>query len=398
MLNFRISAFLLSGIHACTSLITAISLITQRKEFHRELSNELQEMSAKTIVSVVIPAYNAEEFIEDAVKSCFSQTYAPIEVVVVNDGSTDATGEVVGNLSSSVPCGRAELRLLNVGENRGAANALNLGFAAAEGAYICWLSADDVFVDIEKTRKQVEAMERTGAKWSYFRDYYVGANQSNAKLVRASYLPRLRILDRLFVRSSELRLAALLFRNPISGSSIMIRKDCVESYGQFDPITRNVDGDGDLWMRYSALKLKSIALGGAPVFYREHQTQTSKKKSLMMHGCELTRMRMLRALEKKGDLTKIIGKFAPYFPIVLQAKQHLQRPFTSEFLFSHMLNHKGDFSRLFFRNLKRYLNEVRNHDNYHNIDKAKFAEDLEMLMKSTVFQEFEKIFYRDDLR
>jgi glycosyltransferase involved in cell wall biosynthesis len=353
-------------------------------------------MSTKTTVSVVIPAYNAEEFIEDAVKSCFNQRYRPIEVVVVNDGSTDSTEDIVNNLSDFMPDGGLELRLLNVGENKGAANALNLGFSQSKGGYVCWLSADDVFTDREKTLKQVTGMERTRAQWSYFRDSYAGTSQSSAKLLKASYLPRLRILDQWFVRNAELRLMALLFRNPISGSSTMIRKECVESCGQFDPITRNVDGDGDLWMRYSALKLKLLVLKGAPVFYREHQSQTSKKKNLMIHGCELTRMRILSALERKGNLTKIIKKFSAYFPIVLRAKQHLKRPCTSEFLFNYILIHKDDFNRFFFRNIRKSLDEVRNHDNYLSIDRDKFSKDLELFMKSQVFQEFEEIFYKDD--
>jgi glycosyltransferase involved in cell wall biosynthesis len=353
-------------------------------------------MSDRTTVSVVIPAYNAEEFIEDAVKSCLNQTYRPIEVIVVNDGSTDSTAHVVSGLSDSMPGGGLELRLLNVGENKGAANSLNLGFSESKGDYICWLSADDVFTDREKTLKQVTGMERTQAQWSYFSDSYAGTNQSNAKLLKDSYLPRLPLLNYLFIRNSELRLMALLFCNPINGSSIMIRKVCVESYGQFDPITRNVDGDGDLLMRYSALRLKLTVLEGAPVFYREHQSQTSKKKSLMMHGCELTRMRILLALEKKGNLTKIIRKFAPFFPIVLLAKQHLLRPYTSEFLFNYILSRKDDFNRLFFWNIRKSLNEVRNNDNYLSIHRDKFSKDLELFMKSQVFQEFEEIFYRDD--
>ena len=247
----------------------------------------------KELVSVVIPAYNAERFIEDSVKSCFNQTYRPIEVVVVDDGSTDATPDLVNDLCDSVPDNEVELRMIDIGENKGAANALNVGFSNAQGNHICWLSADDMFLDERKVERQVNFMSRTGALWSYFKGSYVGETVPTATLTRSSFLPYARIMDPLFIRDHELRLMMLLFRNPINGSSVMIRKDCIAQHGQFDPITKNVDADGDLWMRYSALKLKLTALNGAAVFYREHPVQTSKKKSLMIYGCELTRMRIL---------------------------------------------------------------------------------------------------------
>ena len=279
-------------------------------------------MSGHMRVTVVIPAYNAEEFIEDAVKSCFNQAHRPMETIVVNDGSTDATASKVKVLADALYRSDFELRLIDIGKNMGAGNALNIGFSNAESAYICWLSADDLFIDREKIKNQIDYMKRTRADWGYFRDYYSGSNISTSRLVKSSYLPRLRILDPLFIRDPDLRLAMLFFRNPINGSSVVIKKDCVESYGQFDPSTRNVDGDGDLWMRYSALKLKLCALKGAPVFYREHGEQTSKRKESMMYGCELTRMRMLHALEKTKKLAEIIKKFTLFLPIVLKAGNH----------------------------------------------------------------------------
>jgi glycosyltransferase involved in cell wall biosynthesis len=349
-------------------------------------------MNENMMVTVVIPAYNAEEFIEDAVKSCFNQTYRPMETIVVNDGSTDTTANKVRDLADALYRSDFELRLLDIGKNMGAANALNVGFSSAEGAYVCWLSADDIFIDREKIKKQIGYMKRTGADWGYFRDYYSGQHLATARLVKSSYLPRLRILDSLFVHDSDLRLALLLFKNPINGSSVMIKKDCVESYGQFDPSTRNIDGDGDLWMRYSALKLKLCALKGAPVFYREHGKQTSKRKEYMMYGCELTRMRMLRALEKKKKLAKVIKKFTPFLPIILKAKKHFERPIVSELLFNYIIENKNKFNYLLFKSAQRSLNDVKNHRNYQSIDKNKFAEDLELLIRSDTFAKFEVTF------
>lgn len=349
-------------------------------------------MSEHTRVTVVIPAYNAEDFIEDAVKSCFNQSYRPMETIVVNDGSIDTTEDKVKVLVASLCGSDFNLRLIDTGKNMGAANALNIGFSNAEGAYVCWLSADDIFIDREKIENQISYMKRNGADWSYFRDYYAGSSISTSRLVRSSYLPRLRILDPFFVRDADLRLAILFFRNPINGSSVVIKKDCIKTHAHFDPSTRNVDGDGDLWMRYSALKLELCALKGAPVFYREHGEQTSKRKAAMIYGCELTRMRMLHALEKTKKLAEIIKKLSPFLPILLKAGKHFERPFVSEFLFSYIIKNKKKFNHILFRLAQRSLNDVRNHKNYQSLDKSEFSQDLELLMRSDVFTKFESAF------
>jgi glycosyltransferase involved in cell wall biosynthesis len=367
---------------------------------HSFLHGKAVEMMKKELISVVIPAFNAKDFIECAIKSCFKQTYRPIEIVVVNDGSTDSTVEVVYGLSNSELRKGAELSVVDLGQNRGVANALNVGFSSARGAYICWLSADDAFIDNEKLDRQAVYMKRTGALWSYCKYVYRGADFSSANLVRGSYLPRLGFLNPLFTHNSDLRVMALLFRNPINGSSIMIRRDCIESFGQFDPVTRNervtrnIDPDGDLWMRYSLLKLKLATMKGAPVFYREHATQTSKKKHAMLYGSELTRMRILSVLKKKGVLAQFIRKFTPYFPVVLGAQQHFGRPFVSEFLYNYCLDHKKEFDRIFLKYISRALVAVRKHPNYLSLDKRRFSEDLGVFMESQMFKKFEEIFFR----
>jgi glycosyltransferase involved in cell wall biosynthesis len=138
------------------------------------------------LVSVVIPAYNAEKFIKDTINSVYMQSYQPMEVIVVNDGSKDSTLEVAERMLASSPKGM-ELKVVNKEKNEGAAKALNTGFSLAKGDYICWLSADDMFIDREKTRNQLEEMEKTGALLSYFRDYYAGPTPAEAHLIRTCY-------------------------------------------------------------------------------------------------------------------------------------------------------------------------------------------------------------------
>src|SRR5215831_6380211 len=88
-------------------------------------------------ISVVIPARNADLFITETLESVFAQTFRDLEVVVVDDGSTDQTAAKVGGFGYAV-------RLLQ-GRGEGAAKARNSGVAASRGEWIAFLDADDVW-------------------------------------------------------------------------------------------------------------------------------------------------------------------------------------------------------------------------------------------------------------
>jgi glycosyltransferase involved in cell wall biosynthesis len=289
------------------------------------------------LVSVVIPAYNAERFIGDALRSVFRQTHRKVQILVVNDGSTDRTAKVCNDLAKAKPSDM-KFEVIDIGENRGASNALSVGFAAAAGDYICWLSADDVWIDPKKLEVQLIEMRRQRALWSYFIRYYMGPSLSGAELVRTAYLPRLRPLDFLFVSSSQLRSMVLFYRNPISASTVMIDRVCVETYGSIDRFLGNVDQDGDLWLRYSLLGLKVAAVGRASTFYRIHGGQTSRSRTNMIYGSELVRLRMLLTLRRIRKLRDLVAKFRPFLVYILVTKQYKDRPFTTQFLCQYIMD------------------------------------------------------------
>jgi hypothetical protein len=142
------------------------------------------------------------------------------------------------------------------------------------------------------------------------------------------------------------------------------------------------------------LKLRLAAVEGAPVFYREHAQQTSKRKVLMLQGSELTRMRMLLFLEKTGTLTRLIKRFVPFFPIVLKLKLHLNRPFTSEFLFTHIINHQREFDKIFIRQIQKSIEALKRHELYLLLDKNEFRKNLESFKGSPTFTNFEETFLK----
>lgn len=94
------------------------------------------------MVSVIIPAYNAESYIEKAVNSVCGQSYDDIEVIVVNDGSNDSTPKVIDRLKNSDD----RIKVYHK-PNGGVSSARNYGLEKAEGQYVIFLDADDQLAD-----------------------------------------------------------------------------------------------------------------------------------------------------------------------------------------------------------------------------------------------------------
>ena len=110
------------------------------------------------MVSIIIPAYNAENTIIESLNSVFAQTYKNFEVIVVNDGSTDNTSNLLENYSH-------QIKILST-ENKGVSHARNLGFMHSKGNYIQYLDADDLLVP-EKLFIQLMALQENNADVAY---------------------------------------------------------------------------------------------------------------------------------------------------------------------------------------------------------------------------------------
>lgn len=106
---------------------------------------------ARPLVSVVVPTYNRADCVAEAVSSVLRQTYPALEVIVVDDGSTDRTAEVIGGIDDP------RLRYIRLEENRGANHARNVGIQNAAGAYVAFQDSDDVWLP-EKLEKQMKLM------------------------------------------------------------------------------------------------------------------------------------------------------------------------------------------------------------------------------------------------
>ncbi|WP_263784440.1 glycosyltransferase family 2 protein [Salinibacter grassmerensis] len=121
------------------------------------------------LVSICMPAYNAEDYVADAIDSALAQTWSPLEIVVVNDGSTDCTGEILD--AYDFECDR--LRVSHQ-ENQGQCAAANDAYRAAHGDLIKFFDADDL-LSPDFVERQVEQLDGStthvaSAEWARFYD------------------------------------------------------------------------------------------------------------------------------------------------------------------------------------------------------------------------------------
>lgn len=191
------------------------------------------------VVSVIIPAHNSAAFIADAIASVRAQTFTDHEIIVIDDGSTDDTREVIRRFP--------EVRSVHQ-MNDGAAAARNAGIVLARGEFICFLDADDLWRS-EKLARQVHFMAAHPDVGLLFTD----AEEHGADDVeKASILATMTFGSDATRVPIEDAFRKLLIENFIPTSTVMVRRSCLTASGPFDLSLPNVE-DRDMWLRLAAV-------------------------------------------------------------------------------------------------------------------------------------------------
>lgn len=112
-------------------------------------------------MSIIMPVFNAEKFIEETLKSVISQTYKEWECICIDDNSSDSSIEIIQSFMKE----NSKIRLIQLDSNYGAAYARNIGIKAAQGKYLAFLDSDDVWKS-NKLELQVQFMEKNDVKFS----------------------------------------------------------------------------------------------------------------------------------------------------------------------------------------------------------------------------------------
>ncbi len=219
-------------------------------------------------VSVVIPTFNNAEYVLEAVRSVLGQSYPDLEVLVVDDGSTDNTREAVTGIADG------RVRYISMDHRRGNYFARNKGISEARGQFLAFLDADDIWMR-DKLSKQMAALERIPEAGVSFTDHLLfedGDRRSFSKDCINTYPDEARDHSRFLRR--------LLRGNFIITSSVVVRKEILDRLGPFDTAFHNAM-DYDMWLRI-VFNTKCYYIPEALVLKRNHQGNISRNKVTSM--------------------------------------------------------------------------------------------------------------------
>ncbi|MDR7666384.1 glycosyltransferase [Methanosarcina sp. Z-7115] len=184
-------------------------------------------------VSVVIPTYNRAHLISRAIQSVLDQTYQDLEIIVVDDGSIDNTGEIIKSFQDT------KLKYIRYNKNKGASAARNTGIKAAKGKYIAFQDSDDEWFP-DKLERQMEvfgdAPPEVGVVYSGF--YRIEADKK-------IYFPS----DRFTQKEGNIH-NELLKGNFVGTPTVLIKKECFENTKYFDENLPALE-DWELWIEIS---------------------------------------------------------------------------------------------------------------------------------------------------
>jgi glycosyltransferase involved in cell wall biosynthesis len=264
----------------------------------------------KTLVSILIPAYNAEPWISDTIRSAISQTWPHKEIIVVDDGSKDRTAALAQRFASR------EVAVVSV-ENQGAAAARNRAMHLSQGEYIQWLDADDLLAP-DKIERQLAALREVDSRrillsspWAPF--YY---RTRRARFVHNSLWQDLSPAEWLLGKMGE--------NLHMQTATWLTSRELAEAAGPWD--TRQLsDDDGEYFARVLLASDGTRFVPEAKTFYRvtpsnrlSHIGNSDKKKDAMLLSMKL-HIQYLRSLEeservRKACLTYMQNWYHNFYP------------------------------------------------------------------------------------
>ena len=212
------------------------------------------ENQVEPLVTVLIPAYNAEEFIERAVLSIIEQTYKNLEILIINDGSIDNTLKIIQNLSKA----DNRIKILNNKKNKGLLYSLNLGLKIAKGEFLARMDADDISLSF-RIEKQIH----------FFLKNPDVAICSSSRII---FKNGQRTIFNKYPNRNFFIKKFLMFQNPIAHPTVMFNLFYFRKYNlKYKSFYAE---DYDLWV--STIKNNKIYnLKDPLIIYNEHENQYS---------------------------------------------------------------------------------------------------------------------------
>lgn len=221
----------------------------------------------------MIPCYNAERYVGDAIRSCIAQSLRPHEVIAVDDGSSDRTADAARSAGAD--------RVLQAPGNGGPSRTRNLGWRQATGDAIAFLDADDLW-HANHLRSLATLLDQYAA---------AGVAYSNCRRFGAEDRPAEHMVPPGKPLDFRLR---LIERNHVCQSGVLVRRSLLESSGGYDESMRYSE-DYELWLRLSRLT-QFIAAPDVTVSYRVHPSQASANQTPLYENSWRARLRHVDAI------------------------------------------------------------------------------------------------------
>lgn len=217
-------------------------------------------------VSVIIPSYNSDRYIAETIGSVLNQSMSNLELIVVDDGSTDKTREIVREFGAPV-------RLV-AQSNAGVCAARNRGIDEARGEFICLMDHDDFWFP-HKLASQILALKNHSEAGVAYSPYLMWYPAPDGKYPEPAFLAPTQGIDDIDPEYSGWIYHHLLLDCIMLTSSAMFRKEVFEKCGAFDE-SLPYSEDWDLWLRISR-EYPFIKLRHPTTLYRQHPNQGNRK-------------------------------------------------------------------------------------------------------------------------
>jgi len=206
------------------------------------------------LISVVIPAYNAENTIKATVKSVLNQTFADFELIIINDGSKDSTLDIISGITDP------RIKIISQ-PNAGPQKSRNRGVSEAKGEYLAFLDADDLWTP-EKLESQLKALQ-TNPEAAVAYSWTNWIDETGQFLRRGAYISA----------TGNVYEKLLLIDFVESGSNPLVRREALDAIGQFDESL--VGGqDWDMWLRLAA-RYSFTVVPSPQILYRKYPNSNS---------------------------------------------------------------------------------------------------------------------------
>lgn len=267
----------------------------------------------KELVSVIMPAYNAEKYIGMSIESVMKQTYGNVELVIVDDASTDSTLDIMRQYADKW---NGKIRISAREQNGGTAAALNDAIELAQGEYICWLSADDLYCEdmVESEVGYLKQNENYDAVFS--RCAYIDENGRFVSELQYSWC------EELITAGAGAITALLLCGNFWHGCTVLARAECFKREERFNVAYKGAQ-DYDFWLRMAA-DYNIGYLDKVNVFSRNHSEQGSRKINCEVDAIDVF-FNLLCREEIMMKLFRRIGAVYSYAHIVPYIEQWIRK-------------------------------------------------------------------------